>query len=514
LGDAIIHRSEQQVIRPVQWRRTWHPAAAILLGLLTAQIIGTLQVYLSNRALHETLTLIKDAGYLPVPNSLTMGSLLEFSPAAVGGLFFALSVGAGASLISFGAAWTWDRIFLRKAFPLLCLLVLWAGSIAVLNWNGMSALPSAYFCFIPAVVFPFTLRWMPPRTSALVDASVLMHLLVIALLGSLWGPLLRGDLFLDLRDTLLLSNAPGSQVSDFYYRYTLYPAEAFKSLNQKMLKTCSLESSETISATEPLKRALLRNDYLPIKEGGPVDIELTGSGRELAFERRGRPVLETTRNDFLSGPEKVLERVSFRTDRYSLFRPFTFYGLLIGFPVALYILLYSLVSWPLSLLLHPRVASATASMICFLAGLTLLIPPTLNTRARIDNSAPDRLLGSDLWQERVAALKWVGRQGLDLSETPSYQKHVSSPHIPERYWLAKALAVSQSHETYEDLIRLLHDPSSLVTCAALQALGRRGDRQAVAEILQCFNNSNDWYVQWYAYRALRSLGWTQSESSP
>jgi len=42
--------------------------AVLLLGLLLAQCIATLQVYSSNVDLHRTLHMLKEAGYLIVPN--------------------------------------------------------------------------------------------------------------------------------------------------------------------------------------------------------------------------------------------------------------------------------------------------------------------------------------------------------------------------------------------------------------------------------------------------------------
>jgi HEAT repeat protein len=76
--------------------------------------------------------------------------------------------------------------------------------------------------------------------------------------------------------------------------------------------------------------------------------------------------------------------------------------------------------------------------------------------------------------------------------------------------LAKALGESQDPGTYEDLLTLLNDPHPNVVSMAFGALGQRGDRRAVKEILKRIERSDHWYNQWYAYRALRDLGWKQS----
>ncbi len=79
---------------------------------------------------------------------------------------------------------------------------------------------------------------------------------------------------------------------------------------------------------------------------------------------------------------------------------------------------------------------------------------------------------------------------------------------------ARELRVSGSNETYEDIVNLLEDPSPSVVSAALSALGRRGEKRAVPKILRLIKASDHWYVQWYAYKALKALGWQQKKRGP
>ncbi|MBW2567154.1 MAG: hypothetical protein JRE24_09860, partial [Deltaproteobacteria bacterium] len=88
--------------------RWFYPFLALLFGLLTAQAISTAQVHLSNEGLYRTLVIVEDAGYFPIPNERTMPRLQQFGPAFFGGFLFTLTVGAGLSLITLAAAWTWD----------------------------------------------------------------------------------------------------------------------------------------------------------------------------------------------------------------------------------------------------------------------------------------------------------------------------------------------------------------------------------------------------------------------
>ena len=393
----------------VQARTICYPAAALLAGLSVAQVIATLQVYLSNKILYRTVTAINDAGYLSVPNLQIMDRLQEFGPAVYGGLFFTLSVGTGLSLLSFAAAWVWDRLFSRNTIPLIFLLFLWAGSLAAANWKGFSPMVSAYFLVIPAVVFWFTLRLMPPQTERHPWSYRIVSLIPIALLACLWGTQMDGHLFVDIRDKLLLSNPLGAKIADFYYRYTLYPAEVFKSLDQKTIKTCNLEQIRKRFLRKLLEGKLLNYDYLNTGGDGEVDLTIKEKGKTLILENRGKVILKTTPNDFLSAPANILKQFSLETDRYPFFRQFTFFSLLIGFPITLYLFLYTILLSLLCQFLDLKAFSIAASILCFSAGIILLAPLFPGNPGNIHKKDLARVLESERWQERGAVDELVKR---------------------------------------------------------------------------------------------------------
>jgi len=107
-------------------------------------------------------------------------------------------------------------------------------------------------------------------------------------------------------------------------------------------------------------------------------------------------------------------------------------------------------------------------------------------------------------------LKLIEKQGMEVSDFKAYRSMLASPHIAVRYWLARSLGVSRKPETYEDLLGLLDDPHPNVVSMAFYALGRRGNTRAISIILDNIDTSDHWYSQWYAYRALRRLGWKQT----
>ena len=113
----LLLPDEQRLIMPKRLI-ILYPFSALLIGMFVAQVLATVQVYLSNSDLFESMMAIKDAGYLTVPNQNVIYGLKGFGPAFCGGLFFTFSIGAGISFFALALAWVWDRLFSRKQYLL------------------------------------------------------------------------------------------------------------------------------------------------------------------------------------------------------------------------------------------------------------------------------------------------------------------------------------------------------------------------------------------------------------
>jgi hypothetical protein len=492
--------------------RCLYTAKVILLGLLTAQILSTTQVYLSNSDLYLKLKSIMDVGYLPVPNQHVMDGLRDLSPAFFGGIFFTLTVGATLSLISFAAAWIWLRLLSRKKLLLLPFLLLWTACLVYINRRGLCPMVTAYFLIIPSVVFAAACRWAPEGIEQKAWISAVVHIVPILLLALVWGSQLGNYMFVDIRDYLLLSNPLGRKINHFYYEYTFYPAEVFKALNDKILKTYNLEAPKQHSIVKSLENTLLNYDYLNVSPHKTVDLKIVQEGDDLLFQHKGTTILGITPQNFFSNPGETLKEFSSGIDTNAFFRQFTFLSLLVGFPVALYVILQALICAAASQFLPARFCAIFATVCCFFFGILLLVPVHLSKAKELDVKDLSEGLESKRWQDRVAALKVVQDKPIDVATSTTYQIMRNSPHVAERSWLAKALGVSRKPETYYDLIVFLDDPSSNVVSMTFYALGKRGDRRAINEIIKRMEASGSWYNQWYAYKALRSLGWKQTRS--
>ena len=492
--------------------RLAYTAKALLLGLLVAQIIATVQVYLSNLDLYRSLSAIQAAGYLTIPNHRIMPSLQNFGPAFFGGLFFTFSLGVGLSLLSLAAACVWHRLFTRSRPVLIVFLLFWVGSVVVLSIRGFSLGATCYFLAVPPVVFLATIRWMPPLVGHRVWVHRMMHTIPVAVLALLWTSQLDSHLFVDYRDVLLLSNPFGTNINDFYYDYTLFPAEVFKSLEQKLLKTCSLQNFEKEPLLARVERELLSYDYLNVGTSDAVDLKVLQDGNMMVFNHGKRTILQTTPADFFAHPGAVLHEFSAKSDKNGFFRQLTFHSLVLGLPLALYLILHALIRFLCCFFLDVRTSSLIASAICLIFGLSILIPLLYMRGASSEFENVTQALESESWQERVAALRIIEQKGLEVSSFQHYPQLLTSPHIAVRYWLVRGLAVSRRPETYRDLLAFLDDPHPNVVSMAFYGLGQRKDWRSVSEILTRIKTSDHWYNQWYAYKALRALGWKQKKS--
>ena len=484
--------------------------AVLLLGLLATQCIATLQVYFSNADLHRTLLMLKEAGYLIVPNQQILPRLLSLKSAFCGGLFFTLSIGVLLTFLSWSAAWAWNRLFRgNRLFLYFCVLA-WLTSLVLINGQGFCLLITLYFLFIPAAVFA-TAAKLPAQGKSTPACRELLLLVPLLLLALLWATQANSQFFLNLRDKLLLSNSVGTKINDFYYDYAYYPAEAFKSLDQKLLKSCSIGTIQRKPVEQAIERTLLAYDYLPVNEARhPADLVVREDNGLLFFQHSGKTILQTNLQEFMASHGKLLAEFSRKTDTCSPFRSFTLLSLLVTLPLVLYSVCFSLFFFISSFLLSARTSTWMASILCLLLGISLFFYVQREVKEELID--PARALASDQWETRVAALKLIEQKKLEVGDFEAYPKLMKSHHVAERYWFVRTLGSSRRTSTYRDLLSFLDDPYPGVVSMAFYALGQRKDSRAVPEILKRIETSGDWYNQWHAYRALRNLGWKQSRS--
>jgi hypothetical protein len=317
-------------------------------------------------------------------------------------------------------------------------------------------------------------------------------------------------MFTDFRDIYLLSNPVGSKINKFYYKYTLYPAEVFKSLNQKMLKTGMIESQKT-DATRMLENIFLNDDYIPIQQNIDADLKVISTGEDFIFKSHDRPVLRISAREFFQDPHSAITEFEQKSDTWAFFRKITMFSLLSGFPLAVYVIVHGIISILFGIFFNLRSSSLIASILCFVLCLVFIFSFQLNRTRNISERNLADALDSGRWQDRVAALKFIDQNGLEIKQFHTYPELLKSDYVAERYWFVRTLANSRKPGTYRDLLGFVNDTHPNVASMALYGLGRRGNKEAIGRIMQVIKTSNDWYLQWYAYKALRALGWRQTK---
>ena len=495
-------------------RRTLTPVVSMIMGMIIAQVLFTGFVYSSNSHLHKNLIAMQKAEYqVLVPNKLVMPTLLEWTPAFCGGLFFTLTVGAGLSLAGWLTVFLWRVFPKRRPIIFTVCLIFESYMLFRLNDHGMNLLVT-FICAVILAVAGLAAHQSYaklPNTFIGDYKTALLHIMVIAIIAIIWMPKANDDVFTTIRDHLLLTSSLGQKINDFYYRYTLYPAESFKTLDQKMLKTVNISVPDN-DLEQRLENRLRAEDYLPV-DAHSADLLVTQEDNRLTFETKGRVVHATAVSNFLKAPSSQLDTVSKNSDHQHFFRKMTFISLIIASPLLCYMLLHSVFTMLLFFIPSASVRSACAAMVCLMVGGMAALPVYHDMADNITPFEIKRYLDSNRWQDRVSALKYMADEdnskeiaNLDLGNLFHL---TTSPCIAERYWLAKAAGNSPLLTSKHIALRLLEDDQPNVACMALYSLGKQGDAGVIPLIIDHIEASTHWYGQWYAYKALKRLGWKQ-----
>ncbi|MBN2349315.1 MAG: HEAT repeat domain-containing protein [Bacteroidales bacterium] len=480
------------------------------MGIAISHVFFTLFVYQSNQALHHQFKSIHNAGYLAVPNSLISAELCRIIPAICGALFFSTTIGATLTFLSIAAAWIWIRWGKFLPYLIIPFICIWIMVPLKFFNDGIHPLLIVWMIIAPPILFTFTFKWGVPLhwPSTKYPWIILFPLLLILLC---FGTLARSksDLFIDMRDLFLFNSTAGKYISDFYYKYTLFPSEAFKSLYQKQLKTCHIEKIKNHRLKHQLENLLCANDYLPIADEASAIIIVSLMKNKLIFHNRDREVYQIGLQTFLSQPSAVLKKVSKNSDAYFFFRRLVAISLLTGMPVLLLLILYSCFYTLTSFFFRPSRSSVIAFLGCFIFVGWFTIMLGIYRHPLCQEKDLSSNLVSPSWQLRIKAIKTLIGRSLDIAEYHFLLLTPGNGSPSERYWTAKALGFSKKSETFALIHTFLEDPHLNVQCMALEALGRRGNKATWSTILNQLNSSSSWYVQWYAYKALRNLGWKQ-----
>ncbi len=486
----------------------------VFAGLFTSQIIAWAQVYLSDINYHKKMTAIYEAGYVCVPGGFVMETLKSFYPAFMGGLFFTFTLGAAITIISLiFALFVKSEIFALNRFNIIKLAVLWAVFQIFGYFQGMTFLTGLYFFIIPPLVFLTALKTINLRQP--VDKKIiLIHLIFFVAMIISGSGYANHRTFSIIRDKFLLSTKPGIAINNFYYDYTLYAAQVFKSMTQDQLRAVFTDC-DNLREIMPkrLIRTLLYYDYLPVKNKNAADLTIILAKDELKFIKNENLIEKHKLREFYINPRDILKNISEKTDVNNFFRQITFLSLLFVMAISIYFAfwlpVYVIVKFLFKAPKGELISPVISGMLIIITLIVISVLPE-NSGITLDNLK--NKLESENLCERVEALKYIDRKELDIGYFTKTDKFVKSPHFSERYWFIQGLRYSRIKSTYEANLALLDDPVINVAYSAYLAMGHRKEGKCIDEILKRITKIKKWYVQLYAYKALRRLGWRQTVS--
>lgn len=503
LGSRIDYLLEKSLMRKLIDRI--YPIIVIAAGLAATLAVSSVFVHQSNLRLYDKINAVKDAGFLIVPNERVLPSLLEWNTAIIGGLFFVFSIGAGLAVLTLTIIWIWKRFLNSSKKYALWVGSLWAVAATVAAVAQQSFILACFLVVTPAVTAIAALLLIPENGRAK-RSGWAAFLLPVLIVGGFWSFQIDRNTFINIRDFVLWSNPVLSTVCDIYYEYTLYPAESFKPLSHKTIKTVYLNDD----GKDAVRKALIRKDYLPIKSEQQAEVVVNATGGKVTLHDKRGATAGIGETEFIMNPGPALDDFSKKTDGMKILRKITFYSLLAGMPLMLYIFVFHLFRGVVFFLPDGR-ASILSGLLCLAVGFGLLIPINIGRTTEKNWTVITELIDSDSWMDRTAGFREIDEWNLEIGEHPQYRSHMDSPHTPERYHLARALGKSRMADTYNDLLIMVDDPQPNVRCAALAALADRRNTAAVKKVREILTTSDQWYVQGYAYHTLRRLGWSQEK---
>jgi hypothetical protein len=483
----------------------------LVVGLVLSHIIGTVYVWQSNVHIYQQSMALESAGWLAIPGGGVVQTLLLFGSAFRGGLFYTLSVGAILSLTAWALALLKIHFFPNSRAVTWALATIWVAIVVAVNTNGLAIAATLFAVCIPLATTVVTL-WFTVR-KARGNSPWLRFIPVFVLLGLtlLWSTQSK-DLFITIRDHVLLSNPIGRSINDFYYRNTLFAAEAFKGFHQKDIRTCNLDAVNDQQLAKRLENQLAVWSILNVSGLTTADMIIQYDGRNLLLTSMQGNTLRVKPNVFLKDIGGWLDTFAKANDSQAPFRMLVLVGVVIGFPVLLFTTVYGLLGMVAGLFLQEPRATWATSGFCLLIGVLLFLPMLSARHQDVSRNELPRALQSDDRNHRLAALRQIESQKLDITGISDYRHLMVSDEVAVRYWLARALAHSRGPSAFRNLLILIRDPHPNVVCQAYYALGQRGDRKAVEPIKTQMLQSEHWYTQFYGYRAIRKLGWRQTKS--
>ena len=468
---------------------------------------------MSNIELASQIQYLTDNNYLIVPNLHVLPQLQSIFTAFIGGLFFTGTIGLGIISITLFVTWFWIHITQKNKIFLMILFLQWAIAIYFANRNGWCAF-TLYLCIMLPALCVINILISKKNSIRLIPNPKLFWCLPVLLMIMTCYFTERSVSFLSIRDYLLLSNDLGHKLNDLYYRYTLYPGEIIKPFALKQQKTCYIhfEKNDAKRYIKAVERKCIMYDYLPIPDKNKANIVLEVDPPHIYFQVNGSVVVKSDIMNYLRETKSVFSDFSEQTDVNEFFRMCILLSLVISAPILFYILMMQFMFGLLCLIRIPAIVSQflVVGMICICFSLVILQMPQKFPENATQNdwqSAFSKAYQELDWRQAVVLLRSTKFTVTRNAHQQALKWLQQTDHPVLKYWLIRYLSESRISIDNTVFLKYLSDPNVNVVCQTLYALGRQRDRLLISHIKDFIADCPHWYVQMYAYRALKRLGW-------
>lgn len=441
---------------------------SVLFSMLWCGVVGLIRTRYASLHLLEKNKALLESGRVALPGAGHIDTLASWAPAFAGALFFALALGVGYGAVSFLYGYQWRRIPRRFwSWAALPLAILPFVALYRNEWDTHVALTLAG---ATGVIFGLKAEGEAAFDRKKALTAVLAAILIA--IGFLPWATAREGAFTRIRDTVLLNFDALRPVSDFYYRWTLYPAEAIKPVDIRTQPGAAVEEK-------------LRAEFCPSAWQLGIVCMPPGAG---GYDFVVKPEAENA--VLVSGSARMVWDYSSMEANAANFKNF-------GDATDTARILRRSTAISLTWLL-PLAILAALSYGCLMLGRN---NPTYAVIAAFAIAAATGYLG----------MAGSGREELDrLANGGSSFEEVSaalnSPYPVKR--LYGAVAAGRDPEPHSArLMRALTDPVVNVRYNAALSLGGLRTEEAKKRLSAILASDEEWYVKFRAYSALAQLGW-------
>jgi len=469
---------------------------SIIIFILTiSEMIASSQIYISNKNLLEKIKTIQVNNEFITPSYKILPLLESFKESLYGGLFLVFTAG-----LCFGFAGFFSAVLAKKTKYKKTLLLISIIIVILATYNLHFKL--VIWITLPLSVFLLTFFKYNKNIKFNIHAVITAFVILASILT------FRGDsFFLDFRDKVLMTSSFGKSINNFYYRFTLPPAEVIKPLKQKALKTFNCNNINLKKKIYPLMKKF---NYYPSDNINLSDLIISKNKKKIIFSDPKTStiskVISTSKKLSYQNISKILSNFSDKNDHASFFRKITLAGLVFVFPLSLFFISYSLLLKLLSFFLKPSFSEKATSLILLLLFLFLMKPLFLhndinrNNYLKYINISKNRFLQRD-------ALKFAYEKKIRINDIIIKNNFLNTDYIPLAYWSILSFRI-QNRQDLTIIAKKLNDKSVNIRYKAYEKLGKAPywlKKEATELIKNHYPYIKNWYVQLYAFNALKKL---------